>query len=163
MLTGGNHSSRHLAPPICDLHMLYFLRQILSSNFFFLFFWTKHFEFLGYFLDFYALQEHSGKDKNILTTISSRWMINAWIMFKQIVGIPMRTTCPLYLRTRLTYEVEFTQILFSSGRQHLASPLNFIHRLNYNVWLVVLRLYVALVIFQPYRDLEAGKNQSLKS
>ena len=30
-------------------------------------------------------------------------------------------------------------------------------------WLVVLRINVASVIFQPYRDLEAGDNQSLKS
>ena len=30
-------------------------------------------------------------------------------------------------------------------------------------WLVVLRIYFALAIFQPYRDLEAGDNQSLKS
>ena len=30
-------------------------------------------------------------------------------------------------------------------------------------WLVVLRIYVALAIFQPYRDLEAGDNQSMKS
>ena len=29
-------------------------------------------------------------------------------------------------------------------------------------WLVVLRIYVALAVFQPYRDLEAGVNQSLK-
>ena len=29
-------------------------------------------------------------------------------------------------------------------------------------WLVVLRIYVALAIFQPYRDLEAEDNQSLK-
>ena len=29
--------------------------------------------------------------------------------------------------------------------------------------LVVLRIYVALVIFQPYRNLGAGDNQSLKS
>ena len=29
-------------------------------------------------------------------------------------------------------------------------------------WLVVLRIYVASGIFQPYRDLEAGDNQSLK-
>ena len=29
-------------------------------------------------------------------------------------------------------------------------------------WLVVLRIYVALVVFQPHRDLEAGDNQSLK-
>ena len=30
-------------------------------------------------------------------------------------------------------------------------------------WLVVLRIYVASAIFQPYRDLKAGDNQSLKS
>ena len=29
-------------------------------------------------------------------------------------------------------------------------------------WLVVLRIYVALAVFQPYRDMEAGDNQSLK-
>ena len=29
-------------------------------------------------------------------------------------------------------------------------------------WLVVLRIYVALAVFQPYRDLETGDNQSLK-
>ena len=29
-------------------------------------------------------------------------------------------------------------------------------------WLVVLRIYVALAVFQPYRDLEAGYTQSLK-
>ena len=29
-------------------------------------------------------------------------------------------------------------------------------------WLVVMRIYVASAVFQPYRDLEAGDNQSLK-
>ena len=29
-------------------------------------------------------------------------------------------------------------------------------------WLVVLRIYVALAVLQPYCDLEAGDNQSLK-
>ena len=29
-------------------------------------------------------------------------------------------------------------------------------------WLVALRIYVLLAVFQPYRDLEAGDNQSLK-
>ena len=29
-------------------------------------------------------------------------------------------------------------------------------------WLVVFGIYVALAVFQPYRDLEAGDNQSLK-
>ena len=31
-----------------------------------------------------------------------------------------------------------------------------------NGWLVVLKIYVALAVFQPYHDLEAGDNQSLK-
>ena len=31
-----------------------------------------------------------------------------------------------------------------------------------NGWLVVLRITVDLAIFQPYLDLEAGDNQSLK-
>ena len=35
---------------------------------------------------------------------------------------------------------------------------------NYTLgWLVVLRIQVTLAIFQPYRDLEAGDNQSLKT
>ena len=38
--------------------------------------------------------------------------------------------------------------------------------LNFNLWLVGwlvgLRIYVTLAIFQPYRDLEAGNNQSLE-
>ena len=29
-------------------------------------------------------------------------------------------------------------------------------------WFVVLRIYVALAVFQPYRDLESGENQTLK-
>ena len=29
-------------------------------------------------------------------------------------------------------------------------------------WLVVLRIYVALAVFRPYRDFDAGDNQSLK-
>ena len=29
-------------------------------------------------------------------------------------------------------------------------------------WLVVFRIYVALAVFQPYRNLKAGDNQSLK-
>ena len=37
-----------------------------------------------------------------------------------------------------------------------------LYRLQQVVWLVVLGIYVALAVFQPYRDLEAGNNQSLK-
>ena len=35
-------------------------------------------------------------------------------------------------------------------------------RLNFQLYCIVLRVYVALGVFQPYRDLEAGDNQSLK-
>ena len=34
--------------------------------------------------------------------------------------------------------------------------------INLNYWLFVLRINVDLAIFQPYLDLEAGDNQSLK-
>ena len=33
----------------------------------------------------------------------------------------------------------------------------------YHGWLVVLMIYVVSAVFQPYHDLEAGDNQSLKS
>ena len=33
---------------------------------------------------------------------------------------------------------------------------------HFDCWLVLLRIYVASAVFQPYRDLEAGNNQSLK-
>ena len=36
------------------------------------------------------------------------------------------------------------------------------NRRFFNCWLVVLRINVDLAIFQPYLDLEAGDNQSLK-
>ena len=34
-----------------------------------------------------------------------------------------------------------------------------VHHYNNVGWLVVLRIYVALAVFQPYRDLETGDNQ----
>ena len=39
--------------------------------------------------------------------------------------------------------------------------LSFWHWIE-SVWFGLLRIYVALAVFQPYRDLEAGDNQSLK-
>ena len=36
-------------------------------------------------------------------------------------------------------------------------------KLSHVGWLVILMIYVALAIFQPYRDLETGDNQSLRS
>ena len=36
------------------------------------------------------------------------------------------------------------------------------HLTHFWFGLVLLRIYVALAVFQPYRDLEAGDNQSLK-
>ena len=40
------------------------------------------------------------------------------------------------------------------------SIIGYTFRLDFG--LVLLRIYVALAVFQPYRDLEAGDNQSLK-
>ena len=37
-----------------------------------------------------------------------------------------------------------------------------LQQVGWLVWLVVLGIYVALAVFQSYRDLEAGDNQSLK-
>ena len=44
----------------------------------------------------------------------------------------------------------------------LESMLYRLKHVGWLVWLVVLGIYVALAVFQPYRDLEAGDNQSLK-
>ena len=47
---------------------------------------------------------------------------------------------------------------------HSVAPHYGLFRLYVSVgWLVVLRIYVALAIFQSYHDSEAGDNQSLKS
>ena len=40
--------------------------------------------------------------------------------------------------------------------------ISFVFAIRINDWLVVLRINVDLAIFQPYLDLEAGDNQSLK-
>ena len=40
--------------------------------------------------------------------------------------------------------------------------MRIMHEIERNGWLVVLRINVDLAIFQPYLDLEAGDNQSLK-
>ena len=44
----------------------------------------------------------------------------------------------------------------------MLSVTSAIDRLKFGCWLVVLRINVDLAIFQPYLDLEAGDNQSLK-
>ena len=45
---------------------------------------------------------------------------------------------------------------------HLGFSLPVAHTFDLVGWLVVLRINVDLAIFQPYLDLEAGDNQSLK-
>ena len=48
-------------------------------------------------------------------------------------------------------------------KQSVLLSFNFLKRISLLVgWLVVLRIYVASAVFQPYRDLEVGDNQSLK-
>ena len=56
---------------------------------------------------------------------------------------------------------------FSSNGKYLMTASDGMCFNLYNIaifgWLlVILRIYVALEVFQPYRDLEAGDNQSLK-
>ena len=46
---------------------------------------------------------------------------------------------------------------------HNHTSFQFVRILYENQFVVVLRIYVALAIFQPYRDLKAEDNQSLKS
>ena len=48
------------------------------------------------------------------------------------------------------------------GTQKLNITIKLFFKFKLVGWLVVLRIYVALVVFQPYSDLEAGDNQSLK-
>ena len=55
------------------------------------------------------------------------------------------------------------ELKISSNRLKISSNRLKIISSNHLVgWLAVWRIYVALAIFQPYRDLEAGDNQSLK-
>ena len=54
------------------------------------------------------------------------------------------------LHTMLTW-VNITYLLSKNMRQSLSL-------LGLVGWLVVFRIYVALAIFQPYRDMEAGDN-----
>ena len=56
------------------------------------------------------------------------------------------------------------QVVFKAGERWHSSfkSVNYVER-YYILLLVVLKIYVALAIFQPYSDLAAGDNQSLKS
>ena len=62
---------------------------------------------------------------------------------------------------KFVYPIQWVRIvsLFSSTSFCIHTK-----RISYSLcsWLVVSRIYVALAVFQPYRDLEAGDNQSLK-
>ena len=63
----------------------------------------------------------------------------------------------IYTKTVMNMEVPFVRFLKD------IKPLVYNAALWLVGWLVVLRIYVALAVFQPYSDLEAGDNQSLKS
>ena len=54
-------------------------------------------------------------------------------------------------------------LLVCRNREKLVFFVSFIFVDYISAWFVVLRIYVALVIFQPNCDLEAGDNQSLRS
>ena len=67
-----------------------------------------------------------------------------------------------YINTaRLEYRNITTQLSHSVGGNCLCEYGIIAN--NLYTWIVVLRIYVALANFQPYCDLEAGDNQSLKS
>ena len=64
---------------------------------------------------------------------------------------------------KLRYGLLYLKILFKWNQSRIwynvFSVATSVH-CNGLVGLVVLRIYVALAVFQPYRDLEAGDNQS---
>ena len=62
--------------------------------------------------------------------VDNIFVIFAGKVFKQIIGIPMGTTCaPLLADLFLySYEAEFIQSLLSAGRKRLASQFNFTYR-----------------------------------
>ena len=55
--------------------------------------------------------------------------------------------------------MKYTEI---SLLQQISHMIHIVEVLRLVDWLVVLRIYVALAVFQSYCDLEAGDNQSLK-
>ena len=69
-------------------------------------------------------------DKDARVSGRQHFVVFAGRGFQQIVGIPMGTNCaPLLAYIFLySYEAEFVQSLFSSGRKQLASRFNFTYR-----------------------------------
>ena len=85
-------------------------------------------------------------------------MINPW----KFIGYPRRNYEVIVPGTIASWSTEFrpsANMTSTTMRRHSAILLeeSFIVR-----WLVVFRIYVASAVFNPYRDLEAGDNQSLK-
>ena len=55
-----------------------------------------------------------------------------------------------------------TETNLSEYLLHITVHVHVCYTLELVGWLVVLRIYVVSAVFQPYRDLEAGDNQSLE-
>ena len=66
-----------------------------------------------------------------------------------IIPVVILNHCTKYCKTSINIHVRDIRWQFAQCWQNVG-------------WLIVLRISVALVVFQPYRDLEAGDNQSLK-
>ena len=88
------------------------------------------------------------KDKNcniiiLMYKISLEFLISTYQMVTLLhYIIQSKTTCPTHFAFSWIYHKSFERSIHG--------------------WLVVLRIYIASEVFQPYRDLEAGDNQSLK-
>ena len=75
-----------------------------------------------------------------------------------VLGVILSKTCHFFFICQYI----FIRVTLSCRNQNISS-LNASKYISYIlVWFGLLRIYVALAVFQPYRDLEAGDNQSLK-
>ena len=82
------------------------------------------------------------------------------LKIKNLSTAGKKINSPTSASLELKEKCKFSKRMFSSLRsQKFNSQIIFPGSLG---WSVVLGIYVALAVFQPYRDLEAGDNKSLK-
>ena len=115
--------------------------------------WLRHF-------DFYSQITEQNSTKIDMKQISTKFV------FSGPIGKTRWSSRPLISRDILTSSLKQ---LNGIRRNLRGSKIFMSFHVIYQVcvillvgWLVALRMYVALAVFQPYRDLEAGDNQSLK-
>ena len=82
----------------------------------------------SYFVKEHSDSKHKYSEDDIIKMLE--FLVFAWKVFQQIVGIPMGTNCaPLLADIFIySYEAEFIQSLLSHGRKQLASRFNFTYR-----------------------------------